>query len=467
MHAIFYDLETSDKEPIGQILNYSFIRVDGDLNPVSELSGMVRISRLQLPRAGAILSNRIDVIEHQETARDDEQRAMKRIFDFLVEETKAGGPRTALIGFNSSKFDLPYLRTSLIRNGLNPYAWNSSSVEKDLLLAARKLSISDPNFPRACAAAGEKNKLSLRLEVLAQQLGFLTGKQSHFSREDVLLSIELARVFKSRFGMDPLSYNPYEGAALDREQRKAHVFGILEPNYDLNKAELSVLKPMTLLCADPKYALWIDLQKFKDGQGRRSINYIKKSGNGLFVAAQRDFEPEWPELAGRAQEEFKGLSLSNYFGPSVCDVEQFIYRMDFDSRDSLSDAIWNQATGRLSQMDAKILFKRHELRTYEWGGGRDEQMEKDLRAYALRRYGGQVVMSKYEYDDPEEQPDDYYHPTWNRLLKEIDALHEISGPEDRKLLQSLRRFYVESDLFRLAGRELESLTSRLGEACPA
>lgn len=50
--AIFYDLETTDREFVGQILNYSFILVDEQLNVVRELNGDIRISRLQLPSRG-------------------------------------------------------------------------------------------------------------------------------------------------------------------------------------------------------------------------------------------------------------------------------------------------------------------------------------------------------------------------------------------------------------------------------
>jgi len=83
MYAVFYDLETSDKNPIGQILNYCFILVDSSLQIVDELSGLVKISRLQLPDSGAILANKIDVVDHQRLAADDERTAMGKIHAFL------------------------------------------------------------------------------------------------------------------------------------------------------------------------------------------------------------------------------------------------------------------------------------------------------------------------------------------------------------------------------------------------
>ena len=83
MLTIFYDLETSDRNPVGQIINYSFILVDERYEVLDELSGLIRISRLQIPDPGAILANRTDVIEHQKLANDSEPVALGKIRDFI------------------------------------------------------------------------------------------------------------------------------------------------------------------------------------------------------------------------------------------------------------------------------------------------------------------------------------------------------------------------------------------------
>ena len=122
MISIFFDLETSTTEPIGQILNYSFIATDDKFEIIDECSDSVKISPLELPVADAILANRIDVIEHQKHNYLNETLSMKKIFDFftkMIEKNK--GEKIVLIGYNSLKFDVPYLRTSMIRNGLSPY----------------------------------------------------------------------------------------------------------------------------------------------------------------------------------------------------------------------------------------------------------------------------------------------------------------------------------------------------------
>ena len=98
MISIFFDLETSTTEPIGQILNYSFIATDDKFEIIDECSDSVKISPLELPVADAILANRIDVIEHQKHNYLNETLSMKKIFDFftkMIEKNK--GEKIVLI----------------------------------------------------------------------------------------------------------------------------------------------------------------------------------------------------------------------------------------------------------------------------------------------------------------------------------------------------------------------------------
>ena len=189
MYAIFYDLETTDRNCIGQILNYSFILVDDELKPIDEISGLVRISRLQLPEPGAILANRTDVLEHQRVAQDNERLAMQKISDFIWSCIRRAKGAVAFAGYNSSRFDLQYLRTSLIRNGFNPYFDNKLSA-RDLLHVVQKAYLTSEELRSKVREVrkGEK-KLSLSLETVTRALELLDGVQAHESRADVLLTI--------------------------------------------------------------------------------------------------------------------------------------------------------------------------------------------------------------------------------------------------------------------------------------
>jgi exonuclease I len=137
MFAVYYDLETSDKHAVGQILNYCFILVDDQLSLLDELSGLVRISRLQLPDPGAILANRTDVLAHQKRAHECEAEALGRIRCFIERCAQRASGNVALVGYNSSRFDLGYLRTSFIRNGQDPF-FGGKTLARDLLHGVHK-----------------------------------------------------------------------------------------------------------------------------------------------------------------------------------------------------------------------------------------------------------------------------------------------------------------------------------------
>lgn len=456
MHAIFYDLETSDQNPIGQILNYSFIFVDDELEPLDECSGTIRISRLQLPRAGAILTNRVNVVEHQRQSRDSEFSAMRRIHEFISTCAKKAKKPIALIGFNSSNFDLPFLRTSFIRNGLNPFFKGQQVLERDLLLSIRKLALCDTRFPRI-ATKDDPGKLCLRLENLGHALGLLTGKQSHDSREDVILSIALAKYCRDTFGFDAVSYLAYEGGAFEPRQRQPDVFSMLELNYDLSCAERSIIKPVTLLDCNYRASIWVDLEAYKNGRGRQSLRNIKKlGGHSAWFAAESQLDPSWREWALKAQTEFRAINLDNFFGPTECDIEANIWRLDASDREALFKAIHKGDESEIQGVDAKVILLRHKLRSYEWGSGDDHTMEKALRNYALRRYGGETFMSKIPRSEvKEENRAEYYHPTLKMLFDEIsEERKNRTSPDDTTLLAALEQFYLESDIYRVAGSEL-------------
>ena len=212
MYAVFYDLETTSKNTIGQILNYSFILVDDEMKPIGELSGLVKMSRLQLPEPGAILANRTDVVEHQKVAVDNEPTAMKKIEQFISKCIQTAQGAIAFVGYNSSRFDLGYLRTSFIRNGINPYFKGLLS-SRDLLHAVQKAYLTSAEFRDAVQkqCRGEK-RLSLSLQTVSHALGLLEGVQAHESREDVLLTIRLAVWLKEHCTIDVRSYEAYEAA---------------------------------------------------------------------------------------------------------------------------------------------------------------------------------------------------------------------------------------------------------------
>jgi hypothetical protein len=460
MPAIFYDLETSDRYPIGQILNYSFIEVGNDFSHTAELSGAVRLSRLQLPSPDSILANRVDVLALQRTAAQSEKEALLSISRFIEERIRLSKGRVALIGYNSSRFDLGFLRTALIRNGLNPY-FGGKLAYRDVLQSAWKLSVTKADFPRPIRQVENipGGKMSLSLEALGQALGLLSGAQTHEARADVLLTIAMAKTFRDRWGLDVRDFESYEGTSRHQRPPKGDVFLSVRPNYEPAGDTSPIRSPVTLLDFDHRSALWIDLERFERSEGRAAISWYSLGKSWLFLEPA-PADNRHADLARRALKEFSGITLANYFSENRCDIELDIYRIDFNGIELLRTAIWDRNAEALKDSahpGLLTLYRRHGLANYTWGGDKDARVKEYLAAYALHRYGGKLIVEGRQGSEAEVR-----HQTFSQLLARIRELRSAPAARqgDRELLDSLERYYFESDLYRAAGKALE-------EASPA
>lgn len=458
MYSIFYDLETSDRNTVGQILNYCFILVDDDLNPIDELSGLVRISRLQLPEAGAILANRTDVIEHQKIAVDHERDAMKRIDAFLAGCIQRAKGAVSFVGYNSSRFDLPFLRTSLIRNGYNPY-YRQKLMPRDLLHVVQKGYLSCEPFRAKVRSArvGEK-KLSLSLQTVGRALGLLDGVQAHESKADVLLTIEVARWLKREAGLDVATYEPYEGLKLHSTAGTGAVYTVQEVEYDLASTDFASEGSFTLLVCDHKRALWIDLDRYANHRDPSAIRWRSAQKNAFFVSTQASQDRELQSLARAAIKQFSGVTLSNFFQKTTCDVEQDIYRLDFQALDLFCQAVREgrkEVLAELAAPEARVLFTRYRLVAPELDLSVKANRDT-FKRYVLYRYGGELQLARTVED--REQQEGTHHVTLqdmvNSLARSKDAAAIAGNSEDLKLLDSLERFYRQSEVFQVAGSEL-------------
>lgn len=465
MFSIFYDLETSDKNPIGQILNYCFILVDDSFGVLDELSGEVRLSRLQLPDCGAILANRINVLELQSSAEDSEYEALGKIVLFIGSCIERARGAVSFIGYNSSRFDLNYLRTSLIRNGFNPY-FGGKLPARDLLHGVQKAYLTFAPFRERIRAQREgEPRLSLSLETVSHALGLLSGVQAHESREDVLLTIKLAAWLKENAGINISTLDAYEGLKLHSTARSGSVYLVSEPQYDLLEDGFVSLKPVTLLDADKRSALWIDLQRYAENPTPVAIFWRSAAKHPFYTTGHAKEDSYLKGLARGALEQFRGTTLGNFFKKSTCDIEMDIYRLDFDGVDALREAILAQSKAPLEALqrgaeDAKILWIRHQLAL---PGARvmDERFASMLRRYAAHRYGGKLQLSKNIEGDG--RPEDF-HPTYSTLLRNLNQARDAAfasanipdsrSAEDIALLNALEGYYQSSDLLAVAAAEI-------------
>ncbi len=459
--CIFYDLETTDKDPIGQIINLSFIVTDKDFNVIGEFSRDVKIGRLQLPRAGAIAANKTDVLAHQAKNPPAEREVMHDLWEFL-NDVFVHSKRLSIVGFNNLGFDQNYLRTSFIRNGLSPY-YRKNVTENDLFLLTQSLAMTHEDFPRVKGSKDRKDgleKRSLSLEAISKAFGLLDGPQAHESRDDVLLTINLAKAYKDKYGANVIGFNAYQAGALhsgiDKSENRGKIIMKREPDYSLSPGKLFVEKPFMLLDANHRYSLWVDLEAFKKGE--KSIKFVKVESGPFFTNGELCEDSGLKAVAEEALRKFEKINLGNYFTETECDIEQHIYRVDFANLEGLNALIWQQSGGAMElSIDAKRVLGRFRLANYKLNGKQDEKFLATYKDYLLYRYGGKMRLDKgLDCEDrlAKKEARLYSHPTFNQLLKEIDEKAATGSLEVKALMKSLKQYYYESEAYSVAGAEL-------------
>lgn len=439
--SVFFDLETSDLLPVGQILNFAFVAVDDDFKVVEQYADLVRVSRLQLPRANALIANRTDILAHQGQAKLSEYGAAQKIEQFLIGLAKTyPNSELSLIGFNSSEFDLGFLRTVFIRNGVNPYF--SRYLNRDLLLIARELLATNDGFRERFFKldAGEE-KPSLRLERLCRKFGLLEGEQLHESLFDVKLTIELAKVFASEFGIDVRTFEPYRVKNLHRLPVGSRVV-LAEPvkrGYSLGKR--MDLFPAILIDATDKAALWANIDRYLElkqagESAKKSIRWIK-TNDGLLT--QHGEVVSNDPLALELKEALKDVNLKNYFETPECYIEQHIYRFNVNKLEALRESL---KIGRIvgeADADMVTLFRRFQLENAPLVLNSD--LEESFKRYVRLRYQGDMLLSKTREEGK-------FHPTYAELVAEIEKAKKDTNSDQQKILGSLEQFYQNSDIAR-------------------
>jgi hypothetical protein len=446
MIKIFYDLETSSRHTIGQILNYTFICVDHDYQVISSLYADVRINRLELPEAGAILANRINVVKHQEESTQTEWEAayaIREYIDNILYEFRQH--QVMLVGFNSNRFDLPFIRTVMIRNGISPY-FGKNLINADLYQVVKFLSVTNKSFPRKTSLGSDENKLSLKLETLTKEFSLLTGKQTHNSYDDVKLTIDFARFLEENFDIDLETFSAYSPP---KNIKPSFITYTLNPQYDLENKNIYEKNLFVLVYDDYRSSLWLNVTNIINKEDRNPIVYVNKA-TGSLVFDESKVSVEDQKIALEHYKEYEGLTIKDYFKPSTCDIEQDIYRLDFDQIDYLHSIIWKEASilnNKTSVKDAKILLTRYKLNSADDNSLKNPKFLKQLKAYADYRYGGKLQLWK-QLADEDKTNIDAYHPSLERLELAISNLMENSESEDLELLNSLKEFYEKSDIKR-------------------
>jgi len=481
MKSIFFDLETTDLNPCGQIINFSFMTVDENWNVESEHNGSIHISRLQLPNPYAILANRVNVVEHQRAGYSSEAEAMPGIRKYIQSVIDTSRESVNLIGFNSNRFDVPFLRTSMIRNGVNPY-FGRSLIYKDVLHVAQKLALIDSNF-LDMVATGEvttegNREFSLRLFHLSKI--FFGETQIHESSDDVRLTIMLAQLFAEEYDLDIRIWDSYEASNFNSALIKE--FPAFDAKHHRDSTDKFARETLIHYQSDKKYSLWISLERLKELKNRQDelkeelgeklfldsidtitrddvkncVLWFNKNSSSFYVSSDIPLQyisEEDENLVKNAKSivDDWDITVKNYWPNRNCDIECFIYNLSFNGMDALAEAIHDNDLGYLERLDedyANILYKRHVMNSFS--NPNHDSVKKALNGYALYRYGGRMKTSKIDtesvFDEGIYNPS--FHATYNELVDIIDGKLSTPGVtiEDALLLESLKKFYDESPM---------------------
>lgn len=454
MKTIFFDLETTSLNFCGQILNCCFIEVDSNFEPIDKLKLDIRLKSYEIPEPQAIVANGVDIFKHLDSSLPTEAEAMIQISDWIQERTDF--EHTVLIGKNSYRFDIPFLRTSMIRNGVNPY-FGFNLVNKDLEHCITKLLVTDDKF-RDKLSETSYGHLGVRsLESVCRNLGLLDGKQDHESESDVLLTISLAKHLLLKYGMDVRTYNAYEGSFME------NIMEIFPNLTYVNKAGVGQFVAYTpFVCheANNKYALFLDLDKYEkytpDKDPRTCFKWINKADGSLFFdpTINLSHSGSHKTLLNQAIHDpmINSVNLRNFFDERDCDIEAFIYRLPFKHNDALK--IYCQ-TFKMCDMslfdhqDLKTLSRRFFMENYR--PKTDQQIEAQntfFSEYAEYRYGnGKNVMKVDRFDTTSKyrtlENADSYHRTLRDMIEHLNMMVDSGTTKS-----TLFRFYTEHPILK-------------------
>lgn len=431
MNSIFYDLETSGLNFVNQILTGYFALVDSEWNIVDDFDVKIRISRTQLPEPSAILVNRIDVLQHQKETSVREVDAIYQISEFLGENMPCN-----LIGYNNWKFDWPFLRTSILRNGLNPYFYGKLG-HKDILSVVHKLYCVNQEFRTGLRAAMEGSDHMFRFEDVYK---FATGSdyiQDHTAKGDVQHEIKLAKCLQQKWSIDVREFAAYEPTVTYREIGNYKVTKRFYINPETKQVEP---RNMILLDDDTKnQAIWLDAKEWeKTKDVEKSTRYFNKKTSSFFIAGPgKEVDPR------KCRELFGDMNLKSFFKPKDVDIEQQIVIIGFNAIDILHEAIWNCDTTRLDAINDSLLTDLYHRNLI--ANSCDPAYDNFFLDYVQCRYNGGMLLEKFDKDTGEIVVTT--HPTYDDLVSEIKKLTGECD-ENVTLLNNLYNFYQDSDVNR-------------------
>lgn len=188
----WYDLETSGTDPKwDRIVQFAGLRTDADLNPVDdEFCTYVQLPDDVLPNPNASLVTGITPQQTHAQGISETQALLK------INQTFAT-PGTCVAGYNSLRFDDEFMRYSLYRNLMDPYAreWQQGNSRWDLIDLVRAtgaLRRDGIEWP-----IDEEGLPVYKLEELTRANGIAHGN-AHDAMSDVRATLGMAQLIKQQ-----------------------------------------------------------------------------------------------------------------------------------------------------------------------------------------------------------------------------------------------------------------------------
>lgn len=477
MRAIFYDLETTDLNCVGQILNYAFIEVDEEYNVKSTLRGKIKINRTQLPQPGAIIANRVDVLEQQKQATETEAEAMSRIHEYIY-NINCNHERVIMVGWNSGTFDLQFLRTSMIRNGVVPYMKGLEN--RDLKYFARVVTGIDPNVRAQLKEMNVPHHHALEVQCKVAGIMFDDEEQLHESFDDTLKTIAVAKHYKDTYGLCVFKFEPnmmpISGGKTNAIFKRTYFeFETLEEKTEhvIMLKQDSKKKYMILLCLEKFAQNLSDLQDAPTLSTDliRSCAYsYNREASCVMVQEVKNPSDVFVELAELGRKIFAHVTVDDFYPPKTCDVEQHIYMLPFDEMRALCRAIDLGDLSELKRLDSKLgakLYVRYLLNKNIKNEKEHDMVADRLKKYAIYRYGGDMRTrregtNEFKYIESADKlefiadgSEKDYHPLYTEMVRQAENFIATGTESDKKLMESLLQFYKDSFIYQCAGEELE------------
>jgi hypothetical protein len=466
MKYLFFDLETTDLNFTGQILQYSFVLTDTLFNVVDRLDGTITLSRTQIPNPEAIYATDIDIDEHlhlQEHVEDTPEGMFLRNFkerdslNIIREwiEEKCIRERIYFVGHNSTNFDVPYLRTSMVRNGVNPY-FNNNLVYVDTKNLHKMLYLKSEEFKNLIHSQKSNPKKPFSLENLSNILEVTKTEQTHQAWDDVDLLIDLCKKSQEKFNLYVendstfMEFNSKSfGYMVDFDYGDNGLIGTKKSLVAYHK-ELSFGKYYFFIDVSKALELYEPNKTYTIDEIREILIWKKVSGSFFYIEELKTPELNTEQIS--YIEEIKispkvwNMTMEDYFPNKLCDIEQHIYMMEYSGLNQLVNAIdefdkHRRVYTQPTDIYAKKLLTRYKLNNLI--NDSEENFRKIFKLYSEYRYSypsvspNRMIVDRFTVND-KDLIQDSFHRSIDDYIEKIHELCQIAGGKNYKIKLMLK-----------------------------